>query len=989
MVKTSNNTLVKIVIAFFAFALVSGCKSGSNSPEQELEAIVVQTENSTAPMLMIDKGNKTSFRAIGVYDNGKREDISNSVSWHVDDDSIAIMRDSEIYTLALGKTSVVARKGTVDSDAFPVVVYSQEVLEALKTGDASLITDVEDLLSYYYWASANIEKILEVIYQEVFPEGGVSYSPGRTSKHFAINNLSNVAPLIIDNSRRVLATLKYDDTYKAMAFGRNIIPYISNNGTYGEIEPLVVNATLWLVEGKKDFNVALVNQTDRNFGFYSQWFESQFSEANVIKCSEIDNLTQCISDVDLIVTEDIVDEQDIELVVSTLENELAKGRASLLYSSDTHSNIGYIETALSRLAGVSPESNYWSENFAEWNNWQDMFSQFPPTSREFIQKLSKGNFSIDFTQCDDNNCDELESYQSEFFQNAEAIRRVILNLDKMGVDIFDTEVDDFVLEKVNVLLGDKFREVVNYPMDKNTTDVATFLRALYADFSVKYVREHNAKQSDLGIFQPSKQPMNSGTSATLDVTTQDGESFHQVGVYALPGETFSIKRTDVNPIKVSVFINTLYNGSTLFETNGYSYPSQLRTPDIETKSGETMSITSPYGGPVHIRTYGDITEPVTLSFEVEGVASDYPFIQDFSQQDEFRNLLNTSEINWSGIKTDFVQVISTKEKMQESLDNYNGDVEKFFSELWEYTIKGTYNLAGFSGNELSLSNKVSNYCASTNIDCTSELLHSSPSVQHILVAPDMTGCWGCSGNPYRQSWALEPLGWGETHEIGHNLQTNWTKIYSGRSGEVSNNIFPMKAAVDYFASTGTVGNCERQSDSIKRTYNWVQTAQLDPSPLNAMYEQLWDDDSYAANNHERLDFYFQLVRFVEHYSVDFDSGWDLFTILYLHERLIKDSMSDESTWTSLKNKIGLENINLSDLDNMTGNDFILITLSNLVNRDFRDVFSAWGISHGSLAETVLTSKNYSKAELIFFKNENMCLGNEVTYLPIDGTTAWR
>lgn len=71
---------------------------------------------------------------------------------------------------------------------------------------------------------------------------------------------------------------------------------------------------------------------------------------------------------------------------------------------------------------------------------------------------------------------------------------------------------------------------------------------------------------------------------------------------------------------------------------------------------------------------------------------------------------------------------------------------------------------------------------------------------------------GCSGNPFDMDWTIIPIGWGESHELGHNMQmsllqisytaegvdTNIWTSYQNRATENSNNIFPYHGKWFYY-----------------------------------------------------------------------------------------------------------------------------------------------------------------------------------------------
>lgn len=73
--------------------------------------------------------------------------------------------------------------------------------------------------------------------------------------------------------------------------------------------------------------------------------------------------------------------------------------------------------------------------------------------------------------------------QSEFFEGVDAIRTSLQAIDKKAVNVFALDSSNIWLNEA-VLLGDKYRQDIRYPMDKLSTDNTHYLKVLFADYSV-------------------------------------------------------------------------------------------------------------------------------------------------------------------------------------------------------------------------------------------------------------------------------------------------------------------------------------------------------------------------------------------------------------------------------------------------------------------------------------------------------------------------
>jgi hypothetical protein len=353
-------------------------------------------------------------------------------------------------------------------------------------------------------------------------------------------------------------------------------------------------------------------------------------------------------------------------------------------------------------------------------------------------------------------------------------------------------------------------------------------------------------------------------------------------------------------------------------------------------------------------------------------ATTYPVLrnpQDAAQVAAFKAELATTPANWVDVSTDFLIVHSNLANFRQTLATYGDDMNKLASSIWTAMIKDTYELAGFNSatpGTFTLPTSVSAFCTVAGWDCTGTQ-HRRDVVQHVI-SDNYANCGaGCSGNPYDQDWALDPLGWGETHEIGHNLQRSRLNIYGGLSTEVSNNIFPAHKQM-MFNQTTLPATPLTRSGSAKAGFDLIKAAMATSDPTAAMHTAMWTDTSYAANGAVRLAFYRQLVEFARYYNTGtLVDGWELYTLLYLLDRNLTAS---EATWPAQATTLGFGTYT-SYPSSMDGNDFMVIATSRIVGRDMRPVFDMWGITYSGAASAQVTAYALPAAAKLLFPMANV------------------
>ncbi|WP_345848341.1 ImpA family metalloprotease [Shewanella algae] len=879
------------------------------------------------------------------------------------------------------------RGGSVSLKLAVFGVDSQSPLErALASGDASGL-DPDTLLEAIAAQITQVRSNEQVLRQRVFADTALAYAPGNRTQLFNIIEPEMATPLLRANTGQVLAVAGEQHTGRFAAFGTHLFARF-HAGELTAMEPANDNLLAWLLnraqaaELQQPLTVSLSFLGGQESASRS-WLQGRFPNWTIKSCNQVATLEACIADAQLLISGWRAADTDAGQIAGVYSRALASGKA-LYYQHNWYEATNAVADAIAGTMGVSLPygGNFWANAAADWSSDTAMAAAFPLLGGEqrLTQHLIDDDFNFDWSGCETYvgkvSCDKVNGFESEFLAGARALKNSLNQLDSRGQVLFGNEGRRLL--KLFVLLGDLYRADIAYPMDKDTTPQGRFLAAYLADHLALYLRGNNPAQPDLGNFSDPLPQTLTLENVSLEMALGKESGYRGSGFYLLPGQSVRLERKDTLPLTVKAFINTQRTGSTReFNNQGYQRPKFLRSVELTLKPGQPLTLSSPYGGTLMLQLPAG--EGV-VSVEAQNVLA-YPYLKDFNQASGYLTALETSPLSWAGLRTDFVEINSRKHMMKQFIyaEPYRGDVEQALNDVWRYMIKGTYDLAGFSGEGLALAPSVAARCALLGWDCQNEQIHAKPKVQHINVDEAAHCGGGCSGNPYDQAWVLSPFGWGESHEIGHNLQRNRLKIYGGRSGEVSNNIFPLYKGWQRFKDSGErIASCDRQSPQT--TFEWLKQAQNSSDPVTSIYDKLWSQTGTYDNAGPRLDFYLQLAALAEEHA-GLDNGWQIFTLLYLHERLFSHAIADAARWGEMRDALGMSSyINAPNLD---GNDFMLLSLSKLLQLDMRPWFDLWGVRYQAQAANQVAAYGYSAAEAVFYRLSSQCVELAVPKLTLD------
>jgi hypothetical protein len=112
------------------------------------------------------------------------------------------------------------------------------------------------------------------------------------------------------------------------------------------------------------------------------------------------------------------------------------------------------------------------------------------------------------------------------------------------------------------------------------------------------------------------------------------------------------------------------------------------------------------------------------------------------------------------------------------------------------------------------------------------------------------------------------------------------------------------------------------------------------------------------------------------------------------DRILSDAVKDttDAKWNAVKTKLGLSNYSRSDANNLNGNDFMYLAVSNIAGKDYSHYFQVWGIEVSAAAKAQIAANNISEsvpAVFYYVDNELPAVMPSLTdAIPLDGTSTW-
>ena len=638
-----------------------------------------------------------------------------------------------------------------------------------------------------------------------------------------------------------------------------------------------------------------------------------------------------------------------------LEDKITTAMGSGDASAVTHLAPQIVERALSHIEKYRLEVD--SSAFSDEWLWLNLFES--------------GDVDFNLANCA-TRCDSIFTYQ---YQRAlERIRAWVRSFDGAKIDIFSQpDYSLYKLYKFMVLLGDVYRHSIQYPMDVSTTNSARFLEAYYADHSVYNYRNFNLIPNDLGNFSRT----NFGHVIPVDesISLMSKKGFRSAGVYALPGQTVHISRSDDSNVRVGIFINTQRPASTHeFGKNEYIRPKYLQSRLVELRAGESIKLTSPYGGPMQVK-FDQSDKPVELRFKNVGL---HPHWRDGKDGNRFLQDLAADQYDWAELATEHFEVHSRAGRMRTTMASEPlwDTPEKMGEAIMTYIHNYPHLLAGYKGPYIDEVSEIVDFAERQGWD-----VHTINTVKH-MNADQSVVSYGAAGNPYDANWHFRPLHHGDLHELGHGLEDYWLR-FDNHELHASTNPYSYYSKSRAYSELGIDPSC--QSVSVNDLFDRLQTSARQPDPFSYMRgANLSDWESGMA-------IMLQMMIAAQQYGA-LENGWHLLARVHILIREFNSALASNELWQQKRSQLGFSQFSRSSVvwQKLPRNDFLLIAMSYSAGLDYRELYQMWGLVTSEAAKNQVGLFNYPVVDrqVYVYAPGSFCFGLNLPSVPVDGAQNW-
>ncbi|WP_308873954.1 ImpA family metalloprotease [Thiothrix subterranea] len=853
------------------------------------------------------------------------------------------------------------------------VTASSSVEDALRTGDASVATS-EELLDATIAALAS-QKATPSLLTALYGSDSIAYTPGNRTQLINFKPwVDSVFPIVVGNKGNTLAVAGTTPTARYAAFGISPMELFQANKSL-TFETPFSRLLAWLLAGEPVNTNALSGNRKIALSFVSSehteikaWIAKKYPSWTVTDCNTVATLATCYGSADLVVTGWQGNNADAQTIRQALATVMTAGKP-VLYLHTWYEDYNDVAHAIADLLKFSLPygGNFWANDAANWTNVTAMqTATWEKQGLAGVETMLKHFKANDYS---------IATRNTAFYPGANKVRAIMTLLDESKINLFQS--NESRLYRLLALLGDSYRQEVVFPMDMDATNANVFLKSLFADHAVYNYRTLNRVQADMGNF--SRSDFSHITPVTKTVTMTSRQNFRAAGVYALPGKTVRVTRNDNSSTTTKVFINSLRSGSTHeYEAWGYKRPKFLESAHVPIKSGETITLTSPYGGPIQI-DFGINDQPVSFTFEQVG---EHPFWDDTSDNAVFSAKLAAGEYDWAEFVTPAFEIHSTLEKMRESVSNtrWGGTLEGFAAATMRYIHNFPHVLAGFKGPNIDVVPEIHDFATANGFT-----IENLDLVKH-MNADQATCGYGCSGNPYDAYWAFDPIGHGDIHEMGHGLEKSRFRL-EGWNYHASTNPYSYYSKTQYYKTTGGDSDC--QSLPFKDAFVALQASVGQANPAAYLKTNYWDavEDNWSRAASMTI----QMMMTAEHQGALVD-GWHLLARLHILEREFNRARSDTTAWDAKKTSLGFASYSKAEADAISNNDWMVIAVSKVTGMDYRDYFSMWGQAFSAKANAQVVAFNHAAAQRRFFitSPSGYCKGEgfDGNFLPVTGSQVW-
>lgn len=837
---------------------------------------------------------------------------------------------------------------------------------------------------------------------------------------------NDLIPILQTGSSRVHAVAgQYKQSFARFSYFGSAPPVLFNNGESLGFEAVFERLVAWLL-GDDPGNTGALSSAPKivlarthSTGTLQTWFETHLPAATVTICSDADPLASCSVGADLMVMGKTSQAATAQADASELDRLLrANVPALYLHGAQEHDTVG--SDALSALIGADMPyaGNYFRSEEERNSNWANVDAMIDAIGADLtvlatvLDKLDRGNFSYNFQAGLSNGSVDpsaVPNFEDEFLRAAEFLRSRFNTLDDRQIAVFSEPQEDFRLDRILALIGDELRQDASFPMDIIATDQNTFLPSYLADHLIYGFRDINPLQPDRGFHGRRTQAEVTPGAYSAHINTRfTGRK--PTGAYALPGKTFTVTRTDANSdIDVEIYWNLQFpNGTFEFRTgNRYDMPKYLRSQEVNLSPGESITVSSPYGGVIqinHDRGSSD-AQDVTLSFQGVG---QHPFYNGPSTAAAFTAGLAAGIYDWTEIAAPEHYVTEPLDLMADTVQAMADDLGWNIDEVARVGSVYYYNemarLSGYRGFDIPVQPaEITSFCTANGWECSKDEYHGISGSVEGNIRQSITNCGsagGCSNQPVTYTWNWNPLGAGPVHERGHHLEGNSGASYhtfAPLDGHHLTNTWRAFLPYAYYRETGNTGACdiERNEHRTNGTrFQILQDARNSANVQQYMADKVWNAGQRSAMTRAMI------TQFAAHAENQgrFNEGWNYLPLMLIAAREFKQKLDEgEAAFDAAKARYGFGQFTFAEAQDMVASDegqrsWALVAYSFITGRDQRNYWRMLGWDYSARADSQLSALFplllSTPAAEQFYAFDDICSVDNAIAVPVDGVSTW-
>ncbi len=910
-----------------------------------------------------------------------------------------------------GSITVSASDGEATTEANVDLKIAYDPIEqALRTGEYTIITneteltlfeamqqetartrernnaDIAEIFEFGSDGQATSNSLTNVTWQ--FESSAIFFSPsfGSSVPLLYANTASNGQAL---DSPPIVAAIGRQERARFAVLGDNPFRLAALDATTidDDMHRLMENMIAWLIDDDPHdgLNVVIANLPEtgayRDQSATRNWLSNRFGDAvsvNSIGSCDSTNFESCITEeTDLIfVSRNVRTLNDPQLIQDGVEYAMLQGIPVVYVHAWGNTNA--ITSNVMDLLGVGPTTRnldaHITSGFSPVGILADWQSPQVTAIETLIDRIERDDLSYNLSSCRQYwRCPENPDFAENVTSHLSDLQDHIDALNSQQGGAFPVSTGRRWLG-FSVLIGDYYRSLTSYPMSKTITPSRDIVRAFFGDLTALVARDLNPA-ANLGTFGRSEFPDYLRTDKTVELTTQ--RPFRTTGVYAFPGETLTVTRTDESDVTVELKVHSVRENASAPFRDDYDRPLILSSRRMRIEPGQTLSLTSAFGGPIHAFFSAD-GEDISLDFENIG---EHPVWRSPEDTSAFLNGLDADEYDWAEFVTPRFEIHSTRSKMLDTLDIFHIRTP---SELLEMT--NTYMrdwphwLAGFEGPGISENPDLRAFANANGLTISTTTNVKHMNADRPACTSSAPNCAGTSGNPYDALWSFDPLWVGDLHELGHGLEFRARHHFQGGdSVHSTTEIYSFHTSYRYYQATGQLDFfCPALPYSD--LYETIQTSQTRVDPGQYMR------DANLSSFSEQSAMFLQLFAALETQGV-FDDGWLMMPRLNLVTREFQSSNND-AAWAEKADGLGFGGMDRATAFSLSQNDWLLIALSWASQRDLRAYLDMWGYIYSDEALDHVASLGLPQLRPAYYgiSTRGHCFGLTHNELPIDGRT---